>query len=89
MTSLDTNTLRKEVKKKMIDLDLDRSGSYEIILPRLSVLMGRAVHKHSLSMALTGFRNGPSSREILEGLRALLESWPPDFPDCVPIHTSR
>ena len=76
MSPLEINDLRKEIKKRMIDLDLDRSGSYEVIIPRLSEMLGRPVHKNSLSMALTGFRDGRTSREILNALKDLLDIWP-------------
>ncbi len=60
----------------MVDLDLDRKGSYEIILPRLSEKMGKKINITSFIMALTGFREGPAYREILTALHELLENWP-------------
>jgi hypothetical protein len=65
-------TLRKEVKHRMVDLDLDRPGSYEAIIPRLK----RPVSQKILSMALTGYRNGPAAQSLLEELRAVLQKWP-------------
>jgi hypothetical protein len=75
MPSQEFNALRKEVKKKLIDRDLDYPGFYKDLVPRLSDHMGRSVNRNSLSMALSGFRNGKSSREILEALDGLLDSW--------------
>ena len=60
----------------MVDLDLDQPGSYRVIGPRLSEMTGRPVNQKSLSMALTGFRNGPASRALLEDLLRLLSAWP-------------
>lgn len=84
MDNPDFETLRKEVKKKMIDLDLDREGSYELILPRL-----RTISKNQLSMALTGYRNGPAAKAILENLQQVLADWPVEnviSPVCELIH---
>lgn len=70
------NTLRREVKHKMVDLDLDRRGSYDVILPRLSEAMGRNINKHSLCMALTGLRDTKAYYEILGALKTVLDAWP-------------
>ena len=72
MTS-DLNKLRKNCWHLRVDLDLVKPGSLEIILPKLSEKMGRPVLKNSLIMALSGYRNGAASSEILTALRDLLE----------------
>lgn len=76
MSPQELNALRKEVKKKLIDCDLDGRGVLKVIVPRLSERMGRPVHQNSVSMALTGFRDGRTSREILNALKDLLDIWP-------------
>jgi hypothetical protein len=68
--------LRKNCKHLMVDLDLDRRGSYAVIAPRLSVRMGKDINIGSLIMALSGFREGPASIELLAALHDLLKSWP-------------
>jgi hypothetical protein len=68
--------LIKSCKHLLVDLDLDRPGSHAVILPRLSEQIGKPVHKNSLGNALTGFRTGPSSVELLEALHDILENWP-------------
>lgn len=68
--------LRKTCKHLMVDLGLDRRGSYAVIAPRLSGKMGRDVNVGSLIMALSGFRRGPAYHELLLALHDLLEEWP-------------
>lgn len=56
---INTLLIRKEVKHLMIDLDLDRPGSYDALLPRLrKKLSDRSINKNKLSIALTGFKGG-------------------------------
>jgi hypothetical protein len=69
-------TLRKEIKHKLIDLDLDVPGKQPALADALSRKTGRTVHVNSLGMALTGYRNGPGSVFLLKELRELLEAWP-------------
>ena len=66
----------------MIDLGLDREGSYEVILEHLP-----NATKNRLSMALTGYRSGPSARALLEDLNRVLAEWPIEQSAvCGPIH---
>jgi len=74
MSPQEIDALRKEVKHKLVDLDLDRRGSYGIILQQLR----KPVSQNILSMALTGYRQGKSAQELLEDLRTVLSSWPPE-----------
>jgi hypothetical protein len=74
MSPQEIDTLRKEVKHKMVELGLDRRGSYAVLLPRLL----RPTHNSSLIMALSGYRSGPGSQAILEDLLAVLSTWPPE-----------
>jgi len=76
MTDQDINALRKEVKHRMVDLDLDCPGSLQVISRRMAERTGKAVNRNSLVMALTGYRNGPASRALLEGTLSLLDEWP-------------
>jgi len=65
--------LRKTVKKRMVDLNLDRRGSYEIIIPHMRI----PVSINILSMTLTGYRSGRVAKAILEELLSVLAAWPP------------
>jgi hypothetical protein len=69
-----TTDLRKNIKKRLIDLDLDRS--YKPILPVLSEKVGKKISNNTLSMALSGFRQGKTYQEILTALDELLSTWP-------------
>lgn len=71
MSPQEIDVLRKEVKHKMIDLGLDREGSYELLMPHL-----QNVGKTQISMALTGYRNGPAAKALLEEMREVLSNWP-------------
>ncbi len=75
MSPQEIDALRKEVKHKLIDLGLDREGSYDLILPYLIRTMGRPISKSSLSSSLTGYRNGQLPQQILDALRGLLAAW--------------
>ena len=77
MTLQEIDTLRKEVKHRMIDLGLDREGSYDLIAPHLSRRMNRPVSKPQICTALTGYRNGRAQAQMLESLKTLLQAWPP------------
>ena len=66
--------LRKEVKKLMIDLDMDRRGFLTELAERISTCFGRRISRNSLSMALTGYRAMASSHQILETARDILSS---------------
>jgi hypothetical protein len=74
MSLQEIDTLRKEVKHKMIDLGLDRPGSYEIIVPHLRLPVSQKI----LSMALTGYRQGRAAKSLLEELLTVLSTWPPE-----------
>lgn len=58
--------LRKECKKLLIDLELDRPGIQPLLAKRINV------NSRSLSMALTGHRTGDRYFEILVELRDYL-----------------
>jgi len=66
------NNLRKEVKKLMIDLDMDRLDGRNKLAEQISSSLGRRIKMNSLSMALTGYRETAAYREILETARDIL-----------------
>jgi len=71
-----TDDLRKACRHLMVDPEVQLRGSYAVILPRLKEKMKKPVHRSSLIMALTGYRHGEPSREILAALYELLSEWP-------------
>jgi len=75
-TSLD---LRKQIKHRLIDLDLDRPGTYDVVLPMINdKLKDRKtpVSKNILYMAMTGFRYGTSYVEVLQAFAEVLNEMP-------------
>lgn len=71
MTPDEFNTLRKEVKKLLIDLDMEKV-TWGQLAAMLSEHLGRPINNRSLGMALTGFRQTEAYRTILEGMFAML-----------------
>ncbi len=78
MSPEELNTLRKEVKHTMINLGLDREGSYDKMLPPLNRILDFPISKSTLSMSLTGYRSGQRHQKVLEALQRLLAVWTPD-----------
>jgi hypothetical protein len=74
MSPEETNSLRKDVKKKMVDLDMDsrKRGSMSILSENLSRKMGRRISRTTLSMALSGFRDTSGYQVILKELNDML-----------------
>ena len=68
----EVEALRKTVKKRLIDLDLDRSGSYDAIIPRMRIPATR----NTISMALTGYRRGGAAMALLQEILSVLSGWP-------------
>ena len=68
----EVDALRKTVKKRLIDLDLDRSGSYDAIIPRMRIPATR----NTISMALTGYRRGSAAMALLREIQTVLSDWP-------------
>lgn len=66
--------LRKEVKKLMIDLDMDLPGERESLADQISSRLGRPIKTNSLSMALTGYRATAAYQEILKAAHDILIS---------------
>jgi len=64
--NIDTWELRKECKKLMIDVDLDKLGAQKILARQLEV------NSNSLNMALTGYRKGAAEYRLLLRLKAYL-----------------
>lgn len=73
MSPQEIDNLRKEVKHRMVDLGLDLPGSYDLLIPYLKTPASRQI----LSNAMTGYRNGPAAKAVLENLFNLLQAWPP------------
>ena len=71
------NDLRKNIKKTLIDLDLDRAGSYAVLLPMVEKEMGRPIGIKSFGMAMSGYRTTVAYQEILEALGRVLSAMPP------------
>jgi hypothetical protein len=65
------DTLRKTVKKQLIDLNLDKRGDYDLLLSLISTEK-RKISKSMLCMALTGYRQGPSQTKLLESILNVL-----------------
>ena len=72
MSPEETKNLRKEVKHRMVELELDKPGAYGAIIAR----MERPVSVQILSMALTGYRNGPAVQSLLGEILDVLRTWP-------------
>lgn len=70
MTSDELAALRREVKKALINNDLDRDRLD--LSDRLSNHLGRRVSRPQLAMALTGYRKGQSEVKILRGIIDML-----------------
>lgn len=69
------NDLRKNIKKTLIDLGLDRAGNYAVLLPHVEKELGKAVSIQSFSMAMTGYRCTAAYQEILAALQRVLAAW--------------
>ena len=57
-------TYRKKIKKLLVDLDLEKYGSHQKIVEKISTPED-PIHINSLRMALTGQRQSERSIEIL------------------------
>ena len=73
MTPQEIDSLRKEIKKRLVDLDMDRTTAYSRIIPHLKVPASRQI----LCNALTGYRNGPAAQALLLEMKEILSVWPP------------
>lgn len=70
----DYSNLKNECFKLMIDsgIKVKIHGDANDLARRLSEHLGENVHVSSLSNALSGYRKGKRSIQILEGLKAIL-----------------
>ena len=70
----DFEETRRDCYKLLIDrgFKLKLNGSLTEVTERLSARMGKTVHQSSLSNALTGYRTGPSSYDLLSHLKQML-----------------
>jgi len=69
----DIDSLRKAVKHRLVDLGLDRPGSYDLLVPHIRLRVSRNI----ISMAMTGYRSGPAALALLEEMDRVLAAWPP------------
>jgi len=65
---MENTNLIKQVKLLQVHRGLDGRGGIKAIAEAISV------NRNSLSMALSGYRNGPGTVEMLEKARAYLET---------------
>jgi len=74
MSPQEIDALRKEVKKKLIDLDLDNrnAGIQPRLAADLSARTGKNISTQTLNMALTGFRSSAAYQNLLEELHTML-----------------
>ena len=70
---METETVIKNCKKMMVDLDLDGLGFRPILAKEISMPDDK-VNANSLTMALTGYRNGPRYGQIIERLNVYLKN---------------
>ena len=70
LATMDTTHIRKQILKKMIDLDLRMTRGD---LAKAIARPGFHVNRNELSMALTGYRDRPKSYAILVALRKYLK----------------
>ena len=70
---MDTETLIKNCKKMMVDLGLDAMGCRPILAMEISTPDDK-VNSKSLTMALTGYRNGPRYGQIIDRLNEYLRN---------------
>lgn len=68
---MQTNELRKTVKKLMVDLEYDSMGNRKQLARDISIPDDQ-VNVNTVNMAITGYRNGKRSREVLVKLYFLL-----------------
>lgn len=72
-TTKPTDSLRKEVGKSMIDLDMDRPGGRNKLAEHISSRPGRRIRMNSLSRALPGYRETAAYRQILNTAHDILK----------------
>ena len=72
MSPEEFNALRLEVKKLIAGQDLDIRGCRPKLVASLSKKLERKINDNSLAMALTGYRQGAASAEILRNLKEIL-----------------
>jgi hypothetical protein len=72
MSPQEIDTLRKEVKKTMIDLELDAWGKTPSLAKELSDRTGKMISRNTLSMALSGYRSSEPYQIILKELQSML-----------------
>ena len=77
MTEQEIESLRKEVRKLMIEHDI-KWGHRCLLQDALRERTGRPVSRSNIGFALTGYRKTKAYHAMLVELKQILESWPPD-----------
>lgn len=80
-TAADCEALRKQVKHLLVDLGLDKHGTYAMLIPHLKAPVSRNI----ISMAMTGYKNGPAAFALLREIREMLHvlfSWSVSVSPC-------
>ena len=62
---IDIDVLRKNIKKLMVDLDLDRRSAILKLSHAMSARMHTTISISRISMALSGYRKGPAYEKLL------------------------
>jgi hypothetical protein len=74
MSPQEIDTLRKDVKKMLVDLDLDsrNRGAMRELSEKIAARMARPVSTATLAMALSGYRKTEAYQQLLIGMSAML-----------------
>lgn len=74
MTSQETDKLRKDVKKMLVDLDLDgrNRGAMRELSEKMTARLARPVSTSTLAMALSGHRKTEAYQQLLHEMSAML-----------------
>lgn len=74
MTPQEIDTIRKECKKIIVDLDMDnrKGGGYRKITGALNRRLERIISTNTLCMCLTGHRQSPAYQTLLAELHVML-----------------
>jgi hypothetical protein len=71
--STDIAQLRRDIKKLLVDLDMDHHGYPLRIRPLLEAKMGRKLNINTIRHAMTGEREGPTYINVLQELYGILK----------------
>jgi len=77
MTEQETEAIRRDVRKLMIDHGLERNR-VNLLQDALRERTGKPVSRANIGYALTGHRKTKAYHAMLVELKQILEAWPPD-----------